>query len=163
MDKNLLYYSTNTKLAFLLNERFYFSKHYVWCSPVFNPEKLNEYDYRSRIPVSSSPYKIYINLKDDVSSKDLHSNKIDQNRTGLKKGAAKMLERGIIDENDFGRIIKIIDKASIEDFEPILYLIPENLVSSKLRVVDVEDAANPLSSEFQIEELSKNEFEIIEL
>jgi hypothetical protein len=162
MQENLIYYSTNTKLAYIINEKFYFSRHFVWCSPVFNPEKLNEYDYRRKIPVSSSPYKIYKNLLDDVKSQDLHSMKIDQNKTGLKKGAGKMLENGIIDENDFARIIKIIDKALINEFSPIIYLIPKHLVDNKIKTVDDDDAANPLSSEFQIEELSMNEFEIIE-
>ena len=163
MGNNLIYYSTNTKLAFIINEKFYFSKHFVWCSPVFNPEKLDEYDYRKKIPVSSSPYKIYKNLLDDVNTDDHHSSKIKENKAGLKKGAAKMLERGIIDENDFARILKIIDKSSIKEFSPILYLIPAEIVKDKIKVVDVEEAANPLSSEYQIEELVDGEFEIIEI
>jgi hypothetical protein len=130
---------------------------------VFDPEKLNDYDFRKRIPISSSPYRIYKSLLEDVKSQDMHSSKIDQNKTGLKKGASIMLKNGIIDADDFGRIIKIIDKATIQDFSPVIYLIPKELVEDRIKSVDVDDMANPLSAEYQIEDLSHSEFELIEL
>lgn len=163
MKDNLLYYSTNTKLAYILNERFYSSNHFVWCSPVFDPEKLDAYDYRKRIPVSSSPYKIYKNLIDDIISLDMHSSKIEQNRNSLKKGAAIMLDKGFIDTDDFTRIIRIIDKATFQDFSPVIYLIPKELVKDKIQLVEIDSAANPMSTEFQIEGLSNTEFELIEI
>lgn len=162
MKGNLLYYSTNTKLAFFITEQFYNSEHFVWCAPVYNPEKLEEYDYRKKIPVSSSPFKIYKNLYDDVKTNDKHSSKIQQNRAGLKRGAAIMLDKGIIDENDLARILAIIDSAEISEFSPMIYLIPTNLVKDKISPVEVKDAANPLSIEFQIFDLKRDEFEIIE-
>ena len=162
MKRNLLFYSTNTKIAFFIAEQFYNSEHYVWCAPVYNPEKLEAYDFRKKIPVSSSPYKIYKNLLDDVNSNDKHSSKIEQNRVGLKKGAAIMFEKGIIDENDFARIVAIVDSAEINEFSPLLYLIPGNNVANKIKSVNVEDAANPLSIEYQIYDLKRDEFEIIE-
>lgn len=162
MENNLLYYSTNTRIAFFITEQFYQSTHFVWCAPVYDPQKLNNYDLRSKIPVSSSPFKIYRNLLDDVKSNDQHSAKIEQNKIGLKKGAAIMREKGIIDDNDFTRILAIIDKADISEFTPLLYLIPAHLVSERIVPVDVESSANPLSSEYQIFDLKKSEFEIVE-
>ena len=163
MSNNLLFYSTNTKIAFFISEQFYNSIHFVWCSPVYDPQKLNKYDYRSKIPVSSSPYRIYKQLLDDVKTGDKHSTKIEQNKTGLKKGAAIMRQKEIIDDIDFARILSIIDSAELNEFVPILYLIPESLVFEKIKSVEIESIANPLSSEFQIQELLRNEFEIIEL
>lgn len=163
MKKNLLYYSTNTKIAFFISEQFYNSSHFVWCAPVYDPQKLDRYDFRSKIPISSSPYKIYRQLSDEVTTGDRHSSKIEQNKIGLKKGAAIMREKGIIDDNDFARIISIIDSAELSEFAPLLYLIPEQLVSDKIVAVQIESAANPLSPEFQIHELLRTEFEIIEL
>ncbi|MEX2593600.1 MAG: hypothetical protein WD426_12570 [Anditalea sp.] len=162
MKDHLLYYSTNTKVAFFIAEQFYQSTHFVWCAPVYNPEKLDEYDFRRKIPASSSPFKIYKNLLDDIKSNDKHSSKIEQNRIGLKKGAAIMREKGIIDDNDFARILKIIDLADINEFAPLVYLIPASLVSTKVNSVDVNDAASPLSSECQIYDLQRTEFDIIE-
>jgi len=130
---------------------------------VFDPDKLDAYDYRKNIPGSSSPYKIYRNLKEDIDSKDLHSSKIKENRAGLKKGATIMLENNLIDENDYARIIKIIDIADVTSFTPLLYIIPSHLVDNRIEVVDVENLANPLSSEFQIKDLEKQNFEILEL
>jgi len=162
MKGNLLFYSTNTKIAFYIAEQFYNSEHYVWCAPVYNPEKLEAYDFRKKIPVSSSPYKIYKNLLDDVNSNDKHSSKINQNRDGLKKGAAIMFEKGIIDKNDFARIVNIVDSAEINEFTPLIYLIPADCVRKKVQSVNAEDAANPFSLEYQIYDLKREEFEIIE-
>lgn len=163
MKENLLFYSTNTKIAFFIAEQFYNSKHFVWCAPVYNPQKLDNYDFRSKIPVSSSPFKIYQQLYEDVISNDKHSSKIEQNRTGLKKGAAIMRQKGIIDDNDFARILSIIDNAEISEFTPLLYLIPKSLVEKKIKTVDIDSVANPLSCEYQIHDLTRKEFEIIEL
>jgi hypothetical protein len=162
MKGNLIFYSTNTRIAYFITEQFYNSEHFVWCAPVYNPEKLEDYDFRKKIPVSSSPFKIYKNLIDDVKSNDKHSVKIEQNRAGLKKGAAIMLDKGIIDENDFARILAIVDSAETNEFSPLLYLIPAGEVKDKIKTVKVEDAANPLSTEFQIFDLKRDEFEIIE-
>lgn len=162
MEENIIYYSTNTKLSLFINRTYYKSKHFVWCSPVFNPKTLNEYDVRKNIPPSSSPHNLYKLLLDDVNSEDNHSSKIHQNRTGLIKGATIMLEKGVIDEDDYGRILKIIKTANFGQFTPLLYVIPKHLVENRIIRVDIESSANSLSTEFQIEDLSSEEFEIIE-
>lgn len=162
MNKPLLYYSTNTRIAFYIAEKFYQSNHFVWCAPVYNPAKLDEYDIRRKIPTSSSPFKIYMNLLDDVKSNDNHSSRIEQNKTGLKKGATIMLERGAIDVDDLARILAIIDSAGISEFGPLIYLIPAHLVAARVQTVEVREAANPMSIEYQISDLKRNEFEIIE-
>lgn len=159
---NIIYYSINTKLAFLINENYY-QKHFVWCSPVFDSEKLDHLNILRQIPPSSNPFAIYNRLKQDVSGRDLHSNYVTQNKTGLKKGAIQMLNKGVIDLIDFSRITTLIDKATIDDFLPFIYLIPKGIIESRIKIVDVDSSANPLSVEFQIEDLKKDEFEIIEL
>jgi hypothetical protein len=159
---NLLYYSTNSYLAFQLAENYYRGKHFVWCSPVFAPEELSELDIRKNIPPSSSPNKIYIKLIEDIHRADMHSSLIEQNKSGLKKGALIHHKAGIIDDNDLVRINKLIDSAKLKDFRPLLYLIPKNLVESKIIEVDIDDKANPLDVEYQIVDLNKNEFEIIQ-
>ena len=159
----MLYYSTNTYLSHFITKRFYNSKHFVWCSPVFDPTKLDEYDPYKRIPPSSSPCKIYNVFFEDVHGSDLHSSKIEGNKIGLKKGAGIHLGKGTISENEYARILTMIDSASINDFRPLLYLIPKDIVKHKVIEVPVEECANPLSVEYQIENLSSDEFEFIEL
>ena len=161
-SKKIIYYSINSYLAFWLNENFY-NNHFVWCAPVFDPAVLNEYDQNRKIPPSSAPAKIYKRFKEDIEGGDLHSSKIIENITGLKKGAIINYENGKITEIELARINKIIDSASLKDFRPLIYIIPFSIIQNKLRLVDVELAANPLSIEYQIPELNSAEFDIIEL
>lgn len=161
-SSNILYYSINTKLAFYINENFY-NRHFVWCSPVFNADKLDYRNIFRSIPPSSNPYTIFQRFKQDVVNHDMHSTYITQNKSGLKKGAIQMLSSGVVDMNDFTRINTIIDTASIEEFTPFIYLIPRNLIETKIKIVDVDSSANPLSIEYQIEDLRLSEFEIIDL
>jgi len=161
-SKKLIYYSINSYLAFWINENFY-NNHFVWCAPVFDPSVLNEYDQNRKIPPSSAPAKIYKRYLEDVEGGDLHSAKIIENKTGLKKGAIINFESGNISEIELARINKIIDSALINEFRPLIYIIPSSMVKTKLKLVDVELTANPLSMEYQVPELNTNEFDIIEL
>lgn len=159
---NIIYYSVNTKLAFFINESFY-QQHFVWCSPVFDSDKQDHLNILHQIPPSSNPYTIYNRFRQDVIGHDFHSNYISQNKTGLKKGAIQMLNKGVIDILDFSRINSMIDNAKIEDFSPYIYLIPKGIIETKIKIIDVDSCANPLSVEYQIDDLKKTEFEVIEL
>ena len=117
---------------------------------------------RKRIPPSSNPSKIYISLKEEVHSQDLHSAKIEQNKRGLKAGAAHMLKSNVISEHEFGIITKMVDSSSIVDYRPLVYLIPKELVEGRIEEVDVDSKANPLSIEYRVLDLDECEFEIIE-
>lgn len=98
----------------------------------------------------------------DVKANDLHIMSISQNKAGLKRGAIKMFDNGFIDSDDFKRINAIIDSANVEAFNPLIYLIPRNNVEKKIVLVDVDAAANPLSVEYQIFDLKREEFEVID-
>ena len=162
ITENILYYSTNTYLSYWLGKNFY-KQFFVWCSPVFDPSKLSEYHELKKIPPSSSPFSIYNIFHNDVSSGDLHSAKIQENKAGLIRGASLHLERKTISEQEYARIMSIIDKALINDFHPLVYVIPKLKVQDKVKVVEVEKTANPLSIEFQIHDLQDDEFDVIEL
>ena len=160
--ENLLYYSTNSKLAFLLAKNFFGDFHFVWCSPVFNPEALDEMHLWRHIPDSSSPKHIYEVLKRDSVKNDIHSSKIKENKEGLKKAASIKLREGVITGENYLRIIAIIDNAKFSDFSPVLYLIPlTKEIKNKIEEVPVNETANPLSTEFKIESLKGSEFETI--
>jgi len=159
---NLLYYSTNTYLAYIINETFYNGMHYVWCSPVFDSSTLEKYDVRKNIPPTSNPSKIYLALKSEVDEQDYHSAKISSNKKGIKAGASIMLKNGKITDQEFGVIVDMVDKSSIRDFRPLIYLIPKEIVGERLEQVPVDQRANPLSVEYRILDLYNNEFEIIE-
>jgi hypothetical protein len=159
--KSLLYYSVNTYLSHYINTTFYNDQHYVWCSPVFDPTRLEASDPRRRIPKSSSPISIYKTYQDDVTSGDLHSDAIKRNRLGLKAGATHRLQQDVIDADEYQMINDIVDAALITDFAPLIYVIPEHLVASKIRRVSVSAQANPLSAEYVVDNLMKGEFELL--
>ncbi len=163
MKNNLLFYSTNSELSHWLSKRYYDSVFYIWCSPVFNPKKLDHFHPLSKIPVSSSPWDIYHSLKRDIESDDDHSDKIERNRTGLKKGALVQFEKGQITQEELARINKIIDKADKQKFKPLIYLIPNNIEQERLDCVPIDEVASILSTEYRIADLKEEEFEIISL
>ena len=159
---NLLYYSTNSKLAFYLAENFFNDIHFVWCSPVFNPETLGEMHKWKHIPDSSSPKHIYEILKRDTEKNDNHSSKIKENKEGLKKAASIKLIEGVITGEDYLRIIEIIDTAKFSEFSPVLYLIPVTKeIKDKIEEASVSETASPLSTEYKIKNLKGSEFEKI--
>lgn len=160
-NKSLFLYSTNTKLANFLSKEYYGGKHYVWCSPVFDPSIFSPLDSYHKIPPSSSPLDIYRTFKKDVLGNDLHSAKIEANKSGLRKGAGFALEAGIIDDNELSIILHLIDCADLDFFNPILYIIPLSLVQKKLEEVPVDERANPFGQEYRITELIEGEFEVI--
>lgn len=159
---NLIYYSANSYLSYIINRRFYRGKHYVWASPVFNPATLDEMHVWRNIPASSSPHDVYLSYRDSINTPDRHSDVIKRNKRGLKRGAIKLLDAKVIDENQYQLILYMIKNAQISEFRPLLYLIPSHLVQSKLSPVEGKDLANPLGVEFRIFDLLDGEFDTIE-
>lgn len=160
MANNLLLYSTNTLLAFHINDMFYNNVHYVWCSSVFRPDASTISTLRS--PPSSTPYNIYVRLQEDVEGNDLHSSKINENKEGIKEGANQKLSQKVISKQQFDTILQIVGFAQISHFRPLLYVIPYHLVKNKLKVPPINSLASPLSKEYIIHNLVRNEFEIID-
>lgn len=54
------------------------------------------------------------------------------------------------------------DTAPFEHWRPLLYVIPTNPVTSKIKTVPISQRAG-FGSEYIIEDLSRNEFDIVEL
>jgi hypothetical protein len=161
MKNPLLYFSTNTKLAYFIASNFYNQTYYVWCSPVFDPTVLDDLNLRKSIPPSSSPYNIYKSLRNSIDGADKHSPFIEQNKQGLKKGALVKYNNGDITEDELITINKIIDTADLGYFSPLLFIIPSQMVCSKIKEVSVDDRVSILSEEYLIEDLKKIEFDII--
>ncbi|GAA4434794.1 hypothetical protein GCM10023188_26170 [Pontibacter saemangeumensis] len=163
MESNILYYSTNTKIAFRINQDYYHGKHFVWCCPVFNPSAEHRHSKFADIPPSSNPHNIYCRLKEDIKGRDRDSSKIKANKRGLKAGAAFKLKEGVITESQYGEIVHMINKASFEEFTPYIYVIREDMVNARVNRVSVKKTANPLGVEYQIADLDKSEFEILDI
>ena len=157
----LILYSTNTWLAFNVAERYFKGEHYVWCTPFFDSEGHAGYAYT--VAPTSCPKEIYLSLYKEVTSRDRHSSKIKDNKVGILKGAAFKREAGIITEDEEKEIAAVVDSAEQQDFKPLLYIIPYEKAVALLKQVPVGEKAHPLSTEFIIQSLPRDHFDIIEL
>ncbi len=98
-----------------------------------------------------------------MSRGDRHSSKIKENRVGILRGATVKYTQGIISDTEKADIASIVDQAEISDFRPLMYIMPFERVKNIVKDVPIADRAHPLSDEYIIESLSKNDFDIIEL
>lgn len=160
MTPPLLLYSTNTLMAYHINETYYGDVHYVWCSPFFGASNIPS-PYRPN-PPSSSPQEIYESLMKDVDNGDRHSAKIKQNKAGLRRGANFKQLHGDITEPQRLEIFDKVRLAQVVDFKPLLYVIPYSLVSGLLITIPVKQRANPMAEEFIIQRLPRASFDIID-
>jgi len=153
-------YATVTLLAFNINKRYYNGLHYMWCTPCF------DVDFKSPlygVPPTSSPFEIYRTLASEVSSGDLHSEKINANRVGVQRGALKKLEQKVISEECAKRIQDIAQLASINLFQPFLCVISAERARGLCTEVNVSAMANPLSQEFIVDNLPRSAFDVISI
>jgi hypothetical protein len=159
MSEPLVFYSTNTLLAYHISEKYYGAKHFVWCTPHFDSwSGSGEFT----VPDSSSPKQIFIDLYRAVSNMDRHSTKIKENRLGLKRGVAAKKQAGIIDDAQAKEILGLIKNAESGLFRPYLYIIPYSLIKDQIIEVPVQLRANPAAEEYKILELPRSCFDRIE-
>lgn len=153
-DKTKVFYSTNTKLSYEINEKYYGGAHYIWCCPFF---------FQPGHAASSTPLHIYTELKRDIETQDEHSAKIRQNISGLLKGADIQLKRGIIKQEDFDEIeYRLTKKWRFTDFKPLIYIIPNKTeLQPLIAKVPSCDKAAPDSHEYIIEKIEKDFFDVI--
>lgn len=161
---NKLFYSVNSYLAWFISNIYYKDSHFVWCAPVFDPSALDANNPLKCIHETSSPKHIYEVFKTEVATKNiLTCAKIQANKNGLLAGVSYKLANKLITPLEAATITTAINGAVIEHFRPRLYLIPvTDDIQKKLVKVPLINAANPLSTEYQIHDLKGDEFEIIE-
>jgi hypothetical protein len=159
MKTPLLLYSASTWLAYSVAERFY-GVHYAWCTAFYDgitaPRHFN-------IPPTSSPAEIYRNLEEETRRGDLHSRAIRRNAAGILDGANARLEAGTITKAQHREIKRVVAKAKIPDFRPVLYVIPFDRLEGRVPEVPVSRRAHPLSLEYRIEDLRSGCFDLLEL
>jgi hypothetical protein len=157
----LVLYSTGTWLAFKIAEMFYGDHHFVWCTPCFNPTSVH--GRGASVPPTSCPSTIYHSLFEEVQAGDRHSAKIKENKLGIVNGATQKKKSRVISDKQYLQIVEIMEAAAIQDFRPVIYVIPFAGVRRLVREVPVRKRAHPLAAEYIIEELPGNCFDLIEL
>lgn len=152
-DKNPILYSVGTELACRINRYYYGDVHYVWCATAFHSETQ---------PATSDPQTIANRWLQIIKTSDRHAKELDDNKAGIIRGADKKFKAGNIDETTYNLIRQMVNVARYIDFYPVLYLIHSIKVSSHCNEVPLLDRASNCSEEYLIEDLSGDEFDIIE-
>ena len=148
-------YSAGTRLAYLINQKYYGGLHYVWCAPAPDSDPI-----AGRNPPTSDPWKICRDLADHVTKADRHSPLIASNRAGIIRGAAARCAQGAIDSATMAVIEEIANKAEIADFVPIFMVIPYSEVKDLVNPVGISSKATALSQEFIISDLPRDKFDV---
>lgn len=157
MSRPLVLYSTTTRSAFSVAQRYYREKHYVWCAPA-RPDLFGFTN-----PPSSDPIQIYRRFKADIQGGDQHSAAIAANRVGIMSGADAKFHANVIEARERDLIKEIVTAARLSDFSPLFLVIPFEGVVSFAELVPVAERASPTSEEYRIEQLDRSLFDVLEL
>lgn len=152
--KNFILYSTGTLLAYNIAKDYYNNIHYVWCTESFDA---------ALQPGTSNPRTLCSRYLDQIIKKDRHAIEINNNKAGILKGASAKLKQGIITDEQYHEISLKVRFSCPEDFYPVIYLINKKAVKGKLKVVNPDDKASDTSIEYIIDDLKRNEFELIRI
>lgn len=157
-----LLYSTNAWITWHIKHTWNNDSHYVWCSEYFDPSAYGRDHAASLIPVSSSPAAIYERLQEDVATRDNHSDLIERIRAAMLKAATDWRGSGSIDEKSYQEIVELLMRADIGAFRPVIYVIPRELIDSRVVEVDMKRRAGA-GPEHLIEDLKGAEFDFIRI
>lgn len=159
MPDPLVLYSANTLLAYRINEHFYGQCHFVWCSPFFSSSSAS---IDVQMPPSSTPCDICRTYLNDIARRDWHSASLQDHRDGLKEGMNSKLANGVITEEQYQELDEIVSKAPLDDFRPLLYIIPFAGVQELVETVPPLRKAHPFSREYVIRHLPRSRFDVLD-
>ncbi len=161
MNNKDIYYSCCTSLGYEVCRRYYGDMHYVWCTPYFNPA--SRMNLPNMVPPTSSPSAIYWSLRHEIEARDRHSEKINKNRLGIITGARAKFQTGVISASEYYEIKDLVNLSDIDEFWPLILVIPRKPVEGLLKSVDIRHRANLMSEEYIIECLPRKKFHAIEI
>jgi hypothetical protein len=159
MPDPLILYSANTQLAYRINEHFYGQIHFVWCSAFFSATSRS---IDVEMPPSSTPCDICRNYLEDIARRDLHSRNLQDNRIGLRNGLKAKLAERVITEKQYRELKKIIVESALDEFRPLLYVIPFEGVQDLVEPAPPSQRAHPFSPEYKIERLPRSRFDVLD-
>jgi hypothetical protein len=161
MPKSKILYSANSTAAYKISKKYYGDLHYVWCSTEFGPNPPSKTLIVN--PPSSQPRWRYKSMHEESRGLDYHGPYIRENKLGLVKGAEIKYNLHAISLSQKEEILTYVDKASLIEYKPLLYVMVYDDVKDLVKEVPIVMRANPLSEEYIIEELPGSLFEILDL
>jgi len=159
---NGLLYSTNVFLKLLLQEKYAGDRHFAWCSEHFESQALSRYTPSYHVAPSANPADIFRDIKRDVDRGDLHSPKLAAQKASFIARAHEWERAGSISSSDREDIVYMVEHATSKDWRPLIYVIRQEAVASRLEPVPAHMRAG-IGDEYIIRDLARNEFDIIEI
>jgi len=156
-----LLYSTNPLMAYQIMETYRGGKHRVWCSEVFDARRTDPLSVTALVPPSSNPAELYRDARDAIKRGDRHYLRIELHRTKLAALAVQWELMGEITGDQSREIQYMVKHAPLEQWRPLLYLIPKAGVVSKTTLVPPDKRAGG-GPEYIVEDLTRPEFDVIE-
>jgi hypothetical protein len=148
-------------MKYRIQQQFFGGKHYVWCSPAFEGGNLGKYALGSMQPPSSDPASIYRTLRKAVEAKDGNDAKILSQKKTLMGRADAWHRNGEISKDTREEIVLMVKMADFQDWRPLVYVIPYDVVRPRVQVVPRKRRASH-EPEYIIADLADGEFDIIE-
>jgi len=137
--------------------------HFAWCSEYYDPAIAPAGSAAAAIAPSSSPKGIFDALKADCEREEKHSALIKNHRKTFKRLAGKWLADGQITRGDHDEIVAVMTAPSWRIWRPVLYIIPRAPIEAAGRRKKVPLSARAAyGPEFQISDLHRSEFDLIE-
>lgn len=152
VQKHPILYSASTHLAYKIAKRYYMDIHYAWCTTDFNSTSQ---------PPTSNPATICKRYLEQIILGDRHATEVERNIAGILRGAKAKLNAGVISDAQYREIGQIVSLAEYKDFFPVVYVIRSNKVISRCIEVLPSDKASDTSVEYKVEDLKRDEFQII--
>lgn len=146
-------YSTGTRLAYTIANRYYGGKHFVWCTTKFHSRTQ---------PPTSDPQSIARTYFEHAIKGDQHSHAITDNIAGILRGAEAKRKEGVISCEEYDIVHQMLNLAEYKVFLPVLIIIDTKAVQGRCVKVTEENRASKDSIEYQIPDLSEGEYQIIE-
>ena len=144
-------YSVGTILSYRIAKEYYHS-YFVWCTSCF---------HSASQPPTSDPFTICAKYLQHAILGDRHSHEIEDNKSGILRGARDKYIAGIIDEKAYNIICEMVNCAQYDAFLPVLFVINTDAVKDRCKEVERSERANDNSVEYIIKDLADGEFEII--
>lgn len=145
-------YSVGTQLSYDIANKFYHNVHYVWCTT----------DFKSIYqPPTSRPETICNRWLDIISTGDIHAREIDDNISGILRGAKIKKDNSIISDKEKKYIQEMVYHAEFHSFFPVIYIIYTEKVITKIQEVVPRYRASKTSVEYIIDNLEEGEFQVL--
>lgn len=99
-------------MAYMIARRYYNDRHFVWCTTDFHSPQQ---------PPTSDPQTICNSFLRQMKTGDRHERKIEDNKSGILRGAREKLAEGVITQEQYNEIKYKIRDLDKDEFDVILF------------------------------------------